>query len=166
MHQIDPYSYFRPEVSALEAAPTIQSLLPIALRILERMPHGVSMVCGPISTGGKGSVEENLALFGVAIETLASRGENIFSQMPFERPIQRMKKTNSGLLNTFYLPIFKSGRVRRLCFLPGWESSEGATWEHERGVELGFEIKEFRPDFHLIEKKESLFKLHSGVFAQ
>jgi len=159
-HHPHPLSYFtRVDRAQLDLCADFPGLLKIALRVLHRMPIGATMVCGPISTGGAGSIEKNLEIFALAIEALASRGENVFSQMPFERTMQRLKTTNLGLLNDFYLPLFRSGRIRRLCFLDGWESSEGATWEYERAIELGFEIEEFRSDFHLLLPEQSTLSL-------
>jgi hypothetical protein len=113
------------------------------------------MICGPITTGGV-SLEKNLERFTRAIDTLAMCGENVFTQMPFEIPMQRIREgkdsyqSGADLLNKFYLPIFRGGHVARLCFLPDWQTSNGAQWEHDRAVELGIERKYFRDDFELI----------------
>ncbi len=124
------------DFQAREDAKTYNDLLIIALRILDRMPEPRVQICGPISTGGKGSIEANIAEFEKAILYFSAQGENVFDQMPFEEAMQRIKKDVVGydkrLLNEFYLPIFKSGKIKKLLFLPGWKSSEGASWEHEQ----------------------------------
>lgn len=109
----------------------------IAQKILEfREP--MAIVCGPIS--GPGSREENLRQFDATIEVLADSGVDFFDQMPFENRIgilvARYFKENPNeeycmpLLETLYRPIFSSGKIKRAYFLPGWENSTGASWEH------------------------------------
>lgn len=156
----DPLLYFTKEdQQELEVAPTFVALRDIALRVLKRMPPGVSMICGPISSGGLGSVEKNLERFVRAINLMASRGENVFTQIPFERPMQRIKEDNEGiLLETFYRPIFASGRVVRLCFMPDWRTSRGTQWELARAFELGLGRKYFRDDFLTRAIHEAVFK--------
>jgi hypothetical protein len=149
-----PLSYFtREDYADIAAAETYGALRDIALRVLHRMPLGVSMVCGPISTGGLGSIEKNLVRFSGAIEVLAGCDQNVFTQMPFEEAMRRIRgnappyEEGLTLLETFYFAIFSSGRVVRLCFIPGWESSLGTNWEHKQGEDLGLEHKYFRDDF-------------------
>jgi len=45
------------------------------------------------------------------------------------------------LLTDFYLPIFESRLVHKLYFLPDWESSTGASWEHKQAIRIGLEIE-------------------------
>jgi hypothetical protein len=151
-----PLSYFdQNDHAELGIAATFEELRDIAFRVLGRMPLGACMICGPITTGGV-SLEENLARFNRAIDILAMCGENVFTQMPFEIPMQRIRvgtdsyQSGALLLNTFYLPIFQSGKVTRLCFLPDWQTSNGAKWEHGHAEELAIERKYFRDDFESI----------------
>ncbi len=65
--------------------------------------------------------------------------------MPFEDDMERIYKSDpklkgTRLLEEFYLPMFKSGLIKILCFLPGWQNSIGATWEHEQAKKLGIPI--------------------------
>ncbi len=159
-----PLRYFSQEqLRAIKRAETFESLSDIALLVLRGMPPGVAMVCGPITTGGSGSVEENLKRFARAIALLDSRGENIFTQLPFEAPMQKIKenkayyKGGEHLLKTFYFWLFCSGYVTRLCFLPGWESSYGARWEHDRALAFDLEIKYLKENFELLGPDESPF---------
>ena len=132
---------------ALREATTYKQLLEVALCVLARMPEPRAQVCGPISTGGAGSVEENLKRFDQVIEKLQKENIEVFDQIPFEIPMQKIKTLNkvegydNNLLNDFYLPIFESGLVYKFYFLPDWESSTGATWEHEQARRLGLEIE-------------------------
>ncbi|MEW6617186.1 MAG: hypothetical protein AB1333_02080 [Patescibacteria group bacterium] len=137
--------YTREDYEAIENAESFTDLTEIAFRIIKRMPQPVSMVCGPIATGGKGNIEENLKVFKKTIQTLVNNGENIFSQIPFEDAMQRIKQNPQyqgamQLLGEFYLPIFKSGFIKKMNFIKGWEGSFGATWEHSIAAALGIEI--------------------------
>ena len=145
-------------LEAIKRAQSYAELGEIALEHLIMMPNPITQVCGPISTGGYGSVEKNLEVFDTTIRKLMSNGEIIFNQMPFEWPMQELKKkgrlpgneANLSVLTGFYLPIFKSGLISRLSFIYGWESSFGARWEHDMTKEFGFEIKYLPRDFHLM----------------
>ncbi len=118
----------------------------IAFRVLSRMPQPIEQVCGPISTGGRGSLLANLIAFNEVIVELQAQGKHVFDQMPFEQPMQRVKaglpldQYPTILLDEFYLPIFESGLIQKLQFMPEWESSFGARWEHAQAERLGIEI--------------------------
>lgn len=131
----------------LENATTYSELFIIAHSVLKRMPAPVGQVCGPISTGGAGSVDGNLALLEKAITDLQEKNIEIFDQIIFEKSIQRIKgirekrdEYDNSLLVDFYLPIFESKLVHRLFFLPDWQSSIGAAWEHEQAQRIGMKI--------------------------
>lgn len=145
--------YTQADYDAIEIADTCTVLLPLAMKILGRMKaakcHDIIQVCGPISTGGKGSVAENIAAIDTAICELVERGHSVFNQMPFEGAMERVHKKWQAegrttycqpILDDFYLPILKSGLVRTLAFLPGWQTSTGAQWEHLQAKELGILI--------------------------
>lgn len=139
--------YWTDEVrrAALEAK-TFEELAQTALVVLKQLPKPVGQVCGPISTGGVGSIEGNLRRFQETIERLVRQGRVLFDQMPFEEHIFRVVENTWGarqnklLLEQFYRPVFESRHVSTLYFIPGWESSEGAAWEHELGRQLQMEI--------------------------
>ena len=78
----------------LDNAVSYKQLLKIALRVLARMPRSCAQVCGPISTGGAGSVEKNLKRFDEVIEKLQKDGIDVFNQVPFEIPMQKIKTLN------------------------------------------------------------------------
>lgn len=133
----------------LETSLTYKELFIIAKDVLKRMPPPVGQVCGPISTGGANSIEKNLKRFEEAVATLQQQGIEIFNQVPSEIPMQQIKSTRARefdsyddtLLDDFYLPIFESKLVHKLYFLPDWESSIGAKWEHEQALRLGLKIE-------------------------
>ena len=128
-----------------------KELVKIALIILKRMHQPVGQVCGPISSGGYDSIKKNLKLFYKTIKDL-SKDRHIFNQVPFESPMQRIKKRmrkrqryshkriGAQLLREFYLPVFKSGYVKTLFFMPNWKTSKGAKWEHQQARRLGIRI--------------------------
>lgn len=133
--------------SDLDKSESVKDLYIIAIRILGRMEKPLSQVCGPISTGGKGNVKDNLLEFNNKIKELQEKGFNVFDQMPYEDPMYRMMVNFSkeeymeNILTDFYLPLFESGHIKELYFLPDWKSSHGATWEHEQAKRLGIKIK-------------------------
>lgn len=118
----------------------------IALRVQMRMPDNISQVCGPISTGGYGSVEKNMLAFSKTVEKFLELGENLYNQVPLEDAIFRIrgilgdKFDRDELLIEIYGPLFNSGRLKKLYFIHGWESSYGARWENDLGKEKGMEI--------------------------
>ncbi len=143
--------YYTPDVlERIRQALSYQDLLAIAIDVLktiynDRPLKPIAMVCGPISTGGKGSREENLKIFDRAINLLLAGGSVIFNQMPFENDMKRIYQSNSDLQGTrlleeFYLPIFEMGFIKLLLFLPGWEGSVGSRWEHEQAKRLGIPV--------------------------
>lgn len=141
------HKYWKPaDTAALETANSFAELSEIALRVLKRMPKPVGQVCGPISSGGLGSIPANLKRFDETIERLIRDGNSIFDQVPFEDCLFRLKGKDQGLssknrlLTEFYLPLFESGLVDTFYFIPGWESSQGAKWEHAQAKRLGITI--------------------------
>lgn len=133
----------------LRNAETFNALFDVAHQILLRMPQPIAMVCGPISSGGLGSKEKNLEVFRNTIKTISDKGVVVFSQMPFERPMWKIQEKieavpcyNGGcnILESFYLPIFESGLIKKFYFIRGWETSLGATWENNQAKRLGIEI--------------------------
>lgn len=139
----------------LAEAVSYEEMLAVALRLLGRMPRPVLQVCGPISTGGKGSIKENLEVVRRAIRKLTDEGVSVFDQTPFEEPIQRIHYEKSPhlypeeLLSDFYLPIFESGHIAEMRFLQGWEDSRGSTWEHAQAKRLGIAVAYFEEDWDL-----------------
>lgn len=117
----------------------------LALDILNTMPSPVAQVCGPITTGAL-KINENILVFKQTITTLSQQGHVIFNQIPFQNAMERICKKLEvqgypiEILTEFYLPLFESGKIRTLHFIPGWEQSTGARWEHEQGLRLGLQI--------------------------
>jgi hypothetical protein len=133
----------------LEKTESISDLFYIAERVLKIIPKPIAQVCGPISTGGLGSLEANLNIFNQTIKDLQNKGLNIFDQMPFEEKMKEIKekiiKSNQEysqeIIRDFYEPLFSLGMIKTFYFIPGWESSTGANMEHDLALKYKIEIK-------------------------
>ena len=139
--------YWTPEDFAnLEKAETYKDLHTIAEVIISHMPKPFGQVCGPIATGGLGSIEANLHAFNETIKKLQSEGVEVFDQIPFEEPMQKIKnhlkpgEYAEGILTDFYQPLFESGNIDAFYFMPNWQTSRGANWEHREAERLGIKI--------------------------
>lgn len=160
-HETDMHWFIR----ECAKADSFAELLPIAIAELRKFPAGGEVVCGPISTGGRGSFEANFKVFGGTIKTLLREGRPMFSQVPYEERIMFFKKrwqeadpSRTGqyyipILEEFYLPIFQTGLIKKGWFIPGWESSFGARWERKTLAEHGAEIHDLTADWvdHMLE---------------
>lgn len=171
---MDEYYWTSVDFEKLGKANTMPELLAIAFSILERMPQPIFLVSGPISTGGHGSVAENLRVFADAIRMVRVSGKTVFNQLPFEDKFMELserakavyvkeqsssqprsagtwrdesgsnqKGTNAfyftPILDEFFLPILKSGKIKQIIFLKDWQSSTGARWEYTVAGELGID---------------------------
>jgi hypothetical protein len=103
----------------------------------------LSMVCGPISTGGTGNLIYNFTVFNIAVRALEDRGYDLFDQIPYEYGLRKLLNKweiegNTGycmpILEEFYAPIFETGKITRGFFLPTWYTSSGTKWEHRKFV--------------------------------
>jgi hypothetical protein len=134
-------------------AESFEDLADIAVDILREMDKSgkpIVQICGPISTGGLGSLEKNLTRFEKSIETAIKNGLQVFNQAPFEEAIRRISvkypKTDGyclAILDVFYKKVFESGYIKTALFLPDWQSSKGATWERELVSGLGLQVQEY-----------------------
>lgn len=138
-------------------APTFKDLAAIALDDLRTFHGKAEIVCGPISTGGYGNAVINLLAFNYAIEMLAHAGRPIWSQMPYEAGVADLEHAwklehregayCTPILEDFYRPLFDSKLIVRAWFLPQWNSSKGATWEHAYLMELDVDIRYLPTDW-------------------
>lgn len=138
-----PNRYWRmADVRAVDAAQDFADLLPVALRVISRMPldRPRTIVSGPITTGGEGTVEKNTMALKLAIELLQKKGFNVFDQFPFQDAMTRMlkvwhakyghKKYCAKLITDFYGPMLEHENViHSMIQLPGWRTSNGAVME-------------------------------------
>lgn len=127
-------------INDLNKARNFSDCLKVAYDVIDSIDGQVGIVSGPISTGGLGSIDKNLAEFSKYIDIMESKGEKIFNQLPFERKFQELAEGSKGyfmpILEDFFLPIFKSGKIKKIWFMPGWQTSTGAKWEFEIADQL------------------------------
>lgn len=149
---------FKQEFDAVEQAwlaqvKTYEEMSRLAMHQMRRLCHHsytekyYDWVCGPMTTGGLGSLEANFGRFNEVTAELRRVGHRVFSQMPYEDRMAELWDTlkpvdgyDYRLLEGFYTPIFESGMIRRFHFIPGWEDSTGSRWEHDLAEKLGTEI--------------------------
>ena len=121
----------------LTTAKSHKEMFYIAEDVLSRMPRHRVQVCGPISTGGAGSIEANIKIFARVIDAFTKQGLVVFDQTLFENAMYKIRMKNSpdnydhDILNDFYSPIFENKLIDEVHFLPDWHTSVGASWEHE-----------------------------------
>lgn len=131
------------DMTRINTAETFHDLVVAGLMILNRMDSPIIQVCGPISTGGTGSVSKNLKIFSFAINFLEEKGFSVFNQLPFEKTFDKIMRNykitgyDTPILEEFYKPIFESGKIKEIYFIPGWEQSTGAKWEYSYAKKLG-----------------------------
>jgi hypothetical protein len=134
----------------LKNARTFEDVGKIAIEIQNSMPDEIGHLCGPMSTGGLGNIEDNLINFENILIKL-SQDYQMYNQLPLEdgiyRIMKKLKETNSynpeDLLNAIYKPLFNSKKLKKVFFIHDWESSHGTTWENNY-------LKENRKDVELI----------------
>jgi len=137
------------EKASLDSTETFHDMLSIALKVLGRMPDPIVELCGPMSTGGAGTLEANMRRYKAAVQVLHEEGFNVFDPTPFQKAMIRISGHmengvyNMDILHIFYHGVFNSGYIKTAYFLPDWESSKGATWERGQLESLNVEILEF-----------------------
>lgn len=140
------------ELASLKAINSFHDMVPIGVRVLRRIrQHGekVVQICGPMSTGGKGTLAANMTHFKRAVAHARLKGVLVFDQTPFEDPIIRLSASAPregychDILHIFYRSLFESRLITTLSFLPDWQSSVGAKWEYEEALRLGIEIEDY-----------------------
>jgi hypothetical protein len=164
MRQWHPLEFYLPQdIALMDSCRTYEELHQVAFAVFSRIGDEASMICGPITSGGLGSPHENLKVFELATRLVAKHEPNLFTQLPFEHAMARIRqdgrhfKGDLHLLEAFYLPLFRSGRMKRLFFLPHWETSRGTLWEHRQAEQLGIERSYIRPRFGTRASGKSLF---------
>ncbi len=151
---------------------TFEALADIAIAELNG-GQKLSMVCGPISTGGTGNKVHNFEILNAVRDGLKRRGKTFFNQTPYEPNLHHLAikwegEGNTGyckpILTTFYARIFAAGAVGEAWFIPGWESSHGTCWERDELGKHGCvlhdvtydELREFLLESHPVEHVELL----------
>ena len=140
------------ELVELKNTKSYPELAQLAIRIILKMPTPRIEICGPLSTGGKGSFEENVKEFDNAIMYFSQKGDHVFDQMFFESKIAVFCKECIGyderILDEFYFPIFESNLIEEFRFLPNFSGSHGATGENDKLIELKRNIIYLKEDWY------------------
>lgn len=137
----------------LERASTLGYLAAVANSVLFRMEKEkgprIVQICGPMSTGGLGNLKANILRFKRAIFVAEHHGLIVFDQTNLKDAVERITGyKDSGeycvdILETLYRKIFETGFISGALFLPGWQSSVGASWERQLLIELGIPVEEY-----------------------
>jgi hypothetical protein len=151
------------ELSLLKGVSTFEDLVPIGVDVLRRMREAdehIVQICGPMTTGGRGDLKANMDFFKKAQAVARVNGMHVFDQTPFEEAMLRLSKGHlergaypEPILHVVYRGFFATGFIRELPFLPGWQSSVGATWERKEAVAHGILVTDFpAPWLEIIEE--------------
>ncbi len=129
----------------LKEVTNYQDLFEIALLHIQENKFD-TIVLGPIFSMGSDHVANNLLKLEEAIKSLETAGEKVFSQVPFldlnlAQDTKILHFETERKFHEFYFPLFKSGLIKNAYFLPGWEESRGASWEHSCCLENNITIK-------------------------
>lgn len=144
------------EIARIGESGTFTKLANVAIR--ELCKSGASqIVCGPITSGGFGSKDKNLQAFIQTIDALTGMDFPIFNQVLYEPALWQLTDTaqKAGadfsemhpILEDFYRPLFMTRRFKAAWFIPGWESSKGATWERNLLGSLGAQFYDLRREW-------------------
>jgi hypothetical protein len=149
------------------------TLLCVAMKSIkkEKKHHPKALVvelCAPISSGGKGNVKDNIAEMRKAVKALQKLPFILFNQLLYEEKIGQLKKVIEDkrkcpyvfeILLEFYEPLFESGVIDILVFMPNWHSSTGANWEYVKAKKLGIKTLQLKDNWEeLIAKGETSLK--------
>lgn len=135
---------------AIYQAQTIAQLVQAARIILAQMDEP-QIVIGPMTTGGKGNLDDNLRYHDAAVTIGQHYGWPIFHQGLFRESLARIipgfqeaQQTDLGRIATrreivtgFFRPLFEEEAISQLLCLPDWQSSVGATMEVRLAYGLG-----------------------------
>jgi hypothetical protein len=122
----------------------LRELAQNAIVRLTALPQPVVRICGPLTSGGKG-YDENFARFAAATRILTEKGYTVFDYFDHddEEVIKALNLPWPVVMEHYHRPILETGLITTAFFLPEWQSSHGATWEHEMAEALNLEIREF-----------------------
>jgi len=100
------------------------------------------MVSGPIGSGA--TLQPNIDRIKNTIARLRQNGIPVLDQTRWHNSNftdMNLVHSNELKLEEFYKPLIRSGRIKGLYMLPGWEQSSGATVEHAEATRLNLPIK-------------------------
>lgn len=141
-------------LEAASKAKTVNELYCISIEaIASTHKKDIHMVIGPMTTGGAGNLDLNMARHKKVVEHFLSQGICVFDQSQIDDDMSRIIDTINIkgypwlLFEDFFGPLFESGIISKLHLLPDWETSTGTKWEHEKARSLGIELNYLTEDF-------------------
>lgn len=156
------FRYWTPQdhIALKQAGSSLRDLRDIAVSVASRIPGGIHMVSGPMTSGGLGDLQRNFEVFrGAIAHVMLNEDHLVFSQMPFEDGmVQYHTWWNNTygkhnycwpILLEFYEPLFMAAKFDTMHFIYGFESSVGATWEHDQCKKRGIKIRYLSRAFSL-----------------
>lgn len=81
------------ETEALSRIGSFEEMVPVGIAILKRMQklgRPIVQICGPMSTGGRGSLQANMAYFRGAQRVAIRNGWTVFDQTPYQDSMIRL----------------------------------------------------------------------------
>ncbi|MDB5259047.1 MAG: hypothetical protein JWO73_255 [Candidatus Taylorbacteria bacterium] len=162
MNQISLSPYWSEEdLHVLAGITDFLQMVTVGNGILDRMAvksdKRIVQLCAPMSRGGRGSLDANMAYFRKAQRVASDNGLYLFDQGPFQEAMIRLSAAHEerkeycyDILHVFYRGIFKSRRIGELMFLPDWETSIGAKWEREEAPAHGLLITEYPEEWLML----------------
>jgi hypothetical protein len=158
------------DYAAMHASETLRHLANVGIRMVQELqdhsPDGsVTILSGPMTTGGVGSFEGNIHLFEHAIDVVREHGYIVFNQLPFQHGLIRIlnlhkdkvffepggdpKTYPQQILDGFYWPLFEARGLDHLLLLPTWVTSNGSTQELTKAFDIGgIKIEEIHDDWY------------------
>ncbi len=123
------------DVKIIDYTKKLNRLADKAISEISSLKQPVIQFCGPISTGGFGSDEYNIAVLKSYIDESIKSNISVFNQMKYEDEFNNILPNNRDydylLLEIFYRKIISSNNIKALIFIPLWQTSKGSVWEHE-----------------------------------
>ena len=104
-----------------------------AIGRLKQLPQPVVRVSGPLTSGPR-DYDSNLARFRFVEEKLKSEGFTVFDYFDGnndEAVIKSLDVPWDMVMEHYHRPILETGLIGACYFIPEWELSSGASWEHD-----------------------------------
>jgi hypothetical protein len=130
----------------MEWVNSYEELLAVALWEIDE--YGLdTMASFPIFSSGRGTGDPllNCEIAQKFIRYLTSQGnERIFNQIPYlDMNLPRhviVEQNIKEKFEKFYIPLLRSGKIKKMCMMRWWENSPGCVREHEVAQEQWIEI--------------------------
>src|SRR3712207_5793403 len=98
---------------------SLRELADVAIGMLQRLQAQypgkvIHQLCGPMTTGGLGSLDLNMLVFQRAIDVARQNGLVVFNQLPFQKAMMRLVDCSGrigyphALIDDFYYHVFWS----------------------------------------------------------